>query len=174
MFFPKLEHLFSYPGMNEYVIKKFDQWLASQSEAYYDYLNPNAFIDESQVNKTISLKIFALASKKDYFIQFNEEPLLLIKYIVRCPTCDEPYKTFHHKDEIPNDFLSCLNDECDNFNPQWIPHRIEIFYELKDYPQIEDDQLLEVYSASNFPPLFADDRDLNRIFFELEENGYND
>jgi hypothetical protein len=174
MFFPKLEHLFSYPGMNEFIIKKFDQWLASQPEAYYDYLNPNAFINDTQVNKTLSLKLFALASKKDFFIQYSEDPLMKIKYILRCPTCDESYKTYYRKEDIPNEYINCFNEECDPFNPKWVPHRIEIYYELKDEPYVEEDNLLDLYEPSQIPPLLADDRVLNDIFYELEENGYND
>lgn len=173
MFFPKLEHLFNYPGMNEFVINKFDQWLASQPEAHYDYLNPFAFIKDANINKTLSLKIFALASKRDFFRQFTEEPLLKIKYIVRCPSCDESYKTYSNKNHIPNELVSCLDENCNLFNPQWSPHRIEIYYELKDDPKMTDDDLLEVYSMGDIPPLLADDRDQISIFFELEERGFN-
>jgi hypothetical protein len=174
MFFPKLEHLINYPGMNEFIINKFDQWLASQPYAYYEYLNPNAFINDSKINRTLGLKIFALASKIDYFKQFSEEPLMKIKYIIHCPSCDESYKTYYNKSEIPNDFIHCFNDICDPFNPKWIPHKIEVYYELKEEPHLLEDDLLDVYLSSDFPPLLADDKDQLSIFYELEERGYND
>jgi hypothetical protein len=172
MFFPKLEHLCNYNGVTKFVVKELDEWLASQPEMYYNYLNPLSFVSEVKINKKLGLTVFSLASREEFFKEFGEKPLLKIKYIVNCPSCDTHYATYHRNSDIPITFVNCIDDECQDFNPSFHPEKIEIYYELLERPIIEVDDLLDVYSKPSVPPLLAGDEDFKRAIWEIEERNF--
>lgn len=174
MFFPKLKHLCNYPGVNKFAIEQLDHWLAVQHEMHYDYLNPIEFINEVKVNRKIGLFIFALAANEDFFTKVNDTPPLRIKYILSCPYCDSHFKTYYSNKDIPNTFVNCCEDHCDPFNPSFHPEKIEIYYELLEYPIIMEDSILEVYEKVSSPPLVAGDKDFIEAIWEIEERSFKD
>src|SRR5690625_4738931 len=121
MYFPKLENIKKHNQMNTFLIEKFDAWLASQSEMYSDYLNPNSFIKECRINRKLGLLVFALATSDKYFS--STDPLLRIKYIVDCPFCYENYSTYYDRLQIPTRSVQCDNESCESFNPSKHPER---------------------------------------------------
>ncbi|XQY90686.1 hypothetical protein ACNRWW_14260 [Metabacillus sp. HB246100] len=174
MYFPKLTILNKSKLMNEYLIKQFDNWLASQSEMYTDYLNPLEFIEDCGINKKLGLSVFALSSSDKLFKGEKTTPLLRIKYIVDCPFCNGNVKTYYDQNNISNFEIECQEDYCEPFNPSDHPERINIFFELLDEPIIKDDDILQIYEKKSISPLTAADEDirsddLEELFWKAEE-----
>ncbi|MFB5661573.1 hypothetical protein [Alteribacillus sp. HJP-4] len=167
MYFPKLEIIKTNKYMNDYLVNKFDSWLATQSEMYSDYLNPFSFIQESNIDKKLGLLVFALAASEEYFTA--TDPLLKIKYLVDCPNCLNNYKTYFDRKEIPNTYVGCETEECDDFNPSQHPERINIFFERLEKPIIKDDDALQIYEKVDVSPLTYADEDFEKCMWKLEE-----
>lgn len=154
MYFQKLEHLQKINGVNSFALNKLDEWLASKPIMEYDYLNPLDFSYQAVVNEDISLELFAKCSDSELFTQFQEGPLLKVKYIIGCPECDQSFQTFYSIDDIPREYSHC-NDDCVGFYPLYHRERIEIYFELLDVPKTKIERP-SIYKIPSFiPPLTA-------------------
>jgi hypothetical protein len=167
MYFPKLETIKTHKKMNSFIVNKFDEWLASQSEFYTDYLNPLSFISECGINKKLGLLVFALSASNQIFKE--DSPLLKIKYVIDCPTCLNNNGTYYNRTDIPNDLIECFEEDCRFFNPSHHPERINIYFELLDYPKIETDDILQIYEKVPVPPFTNADEDIDIILWSIEE-----
>lgn len=167
MYFPKLENIKKHDQMNAFVIKQFDEWLASKSEMYTDYLNPNLFIRECKINRKLGMLVFALSAAERYFP--SDYPLLKVKYILDCPSCIEHFDTYYSLTDIPNCIVECDNESCDSFNPQNHPERTNVFFELLDSPEFSIEEELKIFEKNNVPNLTVADEDFGKCLLEMEE-----
>lgn len=170
MYFLKLENIKKHNQMNEYLVKRFDTWLASQSEMYTEYLNPLSFVSDTRTNKKLGLLVFAIASSGKLL---DGNPLLRVKYLVDCPQCLSNYGAYYQNSEIPASFVECDEEECSTFIPKNHPERITIYFELLERPIILEDDVLDIYNKSNNQSLTAADEDVENMILVLEESkGY--
>lgn len=102
MYFPILEDLRFKYKLDDSLIKKFDTWLGIRRKATYNYLNPNQFSLDTDIDESIAYDLFALSTD-------SEINLLKIRYSVEIDTNYDYRKTYYKLEEIPEKLE--FNDE---------------------------------------------------------------
>ncbi|KIL46429.1 hypothetical protein KP77_25560 [Jeotgalibacillus alimentarius] len=169
MFFPKLKILYQAPEVTKYIVNEFDRWLGTLSKMRYDYINPLDFATAAQVDNAMTLNLFSLCVDEEIFNKEDTTPLLRVKYIVECPFCGEHYKTYYNHQDIPNEYVQCHDESCEEFNPYESPHKIVIFFELLDSPEIPKSKQITIFDKTPASPSFSAD-DLESIRNEMPED----
>ncbi|SEH78207.1 hypothetical protein SAMN05192559_10486 [Halobacillus karajensis] len=161
MYFPKLEDIKIHDELNEYTVKRLDEWLGSKPTRYLEYINPLEFITEINISRELGLTLFSVAADEN---NFEGDPFFQIKYIVNCPHCKEHFKTYYSNEDIPTSFVECEEEGCSSFIPAEHPERVYIFFKTKERPIVKKSKEKKVYKKAPTGYLTRADEDAREHF----------
>lgn len=121
MYFPILRNLEEKYCLDRDLINKFDTWLGIRRPAVRNYLNPNQFSLDTDIDENLAFDLFELSTDEEFNI-------LSMRFVIFLDDSLDLQKTYNKVAEIPN-FIE-FNDETIEINDSMV----KIIFSLKKTP----------------------------------------